>query len=496
MVVDGSGSPAYEADVGIRGDRIERISREPLLPESADRVIDASGQVVAPGFIDLHTHLESLEEMPEGQNILRQGVTTSLGGPDGTSPWPIGDYLGKVEQLGVGPNVAFQIGHNTVRREAMGMEDREPTGAELERMKSMVAQALREGAWGLSTGLAYIPGAFAQTHEIVELAEVAADSGAIYTSHLRDEALQLISSVAEAIEIARRADIPVVITHHKVVGQPMWGASTRTLAMVDSARAAGADVMMDQYPYTASQTGFQILVPDWALEGGDSAFLARARDPAQRERIISEIADILRTERGGGDLSRVQFANAPWRTDLEGRTLADWAEERGLEPTMEVGAELVIEALASGPTRGIYHVMHDDDVDRIMRHPQTMIASDGPLARPGDGSPHPRSYGTFPRVLGQYVREKGVLSLEEAVRKMTSMPADRLGLADRGRLTEGDFADIVIFDPETVRDRATFQDPHQYPIGIGFVLVNGEIAVEHGEFIDARAGRVLRRGRD
>jgi dihydroorotase/N-acyl-D-amino-acid deacylase len=376
------------------------------------------------------------------------------------------------------------------------MQDRAPTPAELDRMRAMVAQAMGEGAWGLSTGLLYLPGAFARTEEVVALSRVAADSGGIYTSHLRKEGLGLVEGVAEAIRIGHEARIPVVLTHHKAVGQPMWGQSVRTLAMVDSARAAGVDVMVDLYPYTATYTGIGVLVPSWAMAGGDSAFERRLRDPVLRDSVVRGIVFNILNDRGGGDLRRVQLARVPWQQELEGRTLHDWATARGLAPTPESGAELVIEAVRRGGVSAIYHVLDEGDVDRIMRHPQAMIASDGRLTRPGEGHPHPRWYGTFPRVLARYVRERGVLALPQAVHKMTAQPAARLGLRGRGVLAEGSHADIVVFDPATVADRATFEAPHAYPVGIPWVLVNGAVAVEDGRFTGVRAGRVLRRGAD
>ena len=492
-VIDGTGSAPYRADVAITGDRIVRVSRSPLERDSATHLIDATGRVVAPGFIDLHAHLDPLLRLPGAESAVRQGVTTALGGPDGSSPWPLAPYLDSAQSLGLGMNVAFLTGHNTIRRRVMGMADRAPTADELRRMQQMVAQAMGDGAWGLSTGLKYLPGAYAKTDEVVALAQAAADSGGIYTSHLREEGLGLIDGVAEAIEIGRRAHIPVVLTHHKVVGKPMWGASVRTLAMIDSARAAGVDVMADQYPYTATYTGIGVLVPAWAMADGDSAFARRLRDPALRDSIVKGIVFNILNDRGGGDISRVQLAKVSWKRDLEGKTLADWARERGIEPTPEVGAELVIDALQRGGASAIYHVLDDADVERIMRYPHTMIASDGRLVRPGEGHPHPRWYGTFPRVLGRYVRERHVLTLEEAVHKMTGMPAKRLGLRDRGQVAEGMYADLVVFDPATVEDRATFENPHQYPVGIDYVLVNGVAVVDGGKFTDARAGRVLRR---
>jgi dihydroorotase/N-acyl-D-amino-acid deacylase len=492
-VVDGTGQARYAADVAVRGDRIAVVSTERISPQAARQVIYAAGKTVSPGFIDLHTHLDPIFQLPDAESHIRQGVTTAIGGPDGGGPWPFAEYLDSLETLGVGMNVGFLVGHNTVRRNVMGMDNRSPTPAELERMQEIVAQAMQEGAWGLSTGLKYLPGAFSNTDEVVALAAVAARAGGFYTSHLREEGLGLIDAVAEAIEIGRRADIPIVLTHHKVVGQPMWGASTRTLAMVDSARVAGVDVMMDQYPYTASYTGITILIPAWAYAGGRSAFLERLENPELRDSIVQGIVFNIINDRGGGDLARVQLALVEWMPSLEGKTLRDWAIRKGLEPTPETGAELVIEAVQRGGASAIYHVLDDEDVERIMQHPQTMIASDGRLTRPGIGHPHPRWYGTFPRVLGHYTRERGVLTLEEAVRKMTVLPAGRLGMSDRGRLAEGMMADIVVFDPTMVIDRATFEIPHQYPEGIEYVVVNGVIAVEEGEFTGLRAGNVLRK---
>ncbi|HEV8264694.1 MAG TPA: D-aminoacylase [Gemmatimonadales bacterium] len=493
-VVDGTGAPGFAADVALRGDSIVCVSRNALPPAGATRVISAAGRVVAPGFIDLHAHLEPLLRLPAAESHVRQGVTTALGGPDGGAPWPLARYLDSVTAAGVGLNVAYLTGHNTIRRAVMGMADRAPTAAELARMRAMVAQAMGEGAFGLSTGLRYLPGAFSTTDEVVALAAAAADSGGIYTSHLREEGLGLIEGVAEAIEIGRRARIPVVLTHHKVIGREMWGASVRTLAMVDSARRAGLDVMLDQYPYTATSTGIGVLVPSWAMAGGDSAFERRVAEPGLRDSIVRGIEFNLLHDRGGGDLARIQFAGVRWMPELEGKTLRDWARLRGLDPTIANGATLVLEAMQRGGASAIYHVLDESDVERIMRHPMTMIASDGRLTRPGDGEPHPRSYGTFPRVLARYVRERHVLTLEQAIHKMTGMPAARLGLRDRGRVAAGARADLVIFDPATIADRATFESPHQYPAGIDYVIVNGVLAVDGGRFTGARAGRVLRRG--
>jgi dihydroorotase/N-acyl-D-amino-acid deacylase len=492
-VIDGTGASRVAADVALRGDRIVLVSRERIDPSRARRVIDATGRIVAPGFIDLHAHLDPLPQLPGTESAVRQGVTTAVGGPDGGSPWPLGSYLAERERAGVGTNVAFLVGHNTVRGEVLGMAARAPSDAELTRMKDMVARGMGEGAWGISTGLLYLPGTYSNIDEVIALSRVAADSGGIYTSHLRKEGLGLLEGVGEAIEIGRQAGIPIVLTHHKAVGTPMWGKSVVTLAMVDSARRAGVDVMIDQYPYTATHTGLSVLIPSWALADGDSAFRRRIADPVLRDSVERGIVFNILNDRGGGDLARVQFSRVRWKTDLEGKTLRDWAAERGMEPTPLNGARLVIEAELAGGANAIYHVLDEGDVRRIMQHPQTMIASDGRLSTPGEGHPHPRAYGTFPRVLGRYVREERVLSLEDAIRKMTGMPAARLGLQSRGTIVSGAFADIVVFDPATVIDRATFAAPHQYPVGIDHVIVNGTIAVDGGRYLNLRPGRVLRR---
>ena len=491
-IVDGTGAPAYSGDVAIVGRQIARVATTRIPRDSALRVIDARGHVLAPGFIDMHAHLEPLLDMPDAQSAARQGVTLALGGPDGGGPWPFGAYLDSADRAGLGINVAYLTGHNTIRREVMGTANRAPTPAELARMTQMVGLAMHEGAFGISTGLRYIPGFYSKTDEVVALSKVAADSGGIYTSHLREEGLGLFEGVAEALEIGRQAHIPIVLTHHKAIGQQMWGKSTVTLHMVDSARAAGTDVMMDQYPYTASSTGLDVLVPPWALEGGRTELQKRLQNPALKDSITRGVVEYLINDRGGGDVRRVQFANVAWDHTLDGKTLYDWAVRRGIEPTPEKTAPLVLEGVVNGGASMVFHIMDEGDVRRIMAHPMTMIGSDGRLSRPGEGVPHPRNYGTFPRVLGEYVRVQHVLTLEQAVNKMTGMSARRLGLTDRGCIRAGCFADITVFDPATIADKGTFTQPHQYPVGIDWVFVNGTAVVAEGKFTDARPGRVVK----
>ena len=493
-VIDGTGAARFTADLALKGDRIALISRQSIAANRAARVIDATDRIVAPGFIDMHAHIDPLPQLPGAESAVRQGVTFALGGPDGGSPLPLGAYMAARETQTIGINVGYLVGHNSVRREVMGMENRAPTPGELARMKALVAQAMGEGAFGISTGLRYQPGNFSRIDEVIALSRVAADSGGIYTSHLREEGLGLIEGVAEAITIGRGAGIPVVLTHHKAVGQKMWGQSVRTLSMIDSARALGIDVMADVYPYTATSTGITVLIPNWAFGGGDTAFARRLKDPILRDSIRNGIVFNLLNDRGGGDIARVQFSSVRWQPDLNGKTLADWAKQRGLAPTPENGAELVIEAELKGGASMIYHVLDEQDVQRIMKHPQVMIGSDGRLARHGDAtSPHPRAYGTFPRVLGRYARDLKLFPLETAIHKMTGQSAARLGMRDRGTLRAGNHADVVVFDPATVADKSTFEQPHQYSIGIDYVFVNGVVTVDNGRFIDARAGRVLKR---
>ncbi|MEJ7758299.1 MAG: D-aminoacylase [Gemmatimonadaceae bacterium] len=494
-IIDGTGSPARHADIGIKGDRITALSAKRIPRSQAARVIDATGKTVTPGFIDMHAHLEPLLQLPLAESALRQGVTTGLGGPDGGSPLPLAPFMDSVRALTVGINVAYLAGHNDIRRNVMGMSDKAPTLDQLARMKALLASAMRDGAFGLSTGLLYLPGTYSTIDEVVALSRVAADSGGIYTSHLRKEGIGLLEGVGEALEIGRRARIPVVLTHHKAVGRTMWGKSVLTLAMVDSARRAGTDVLIDQYPYTATHTGIGVLIPSWAMAGGNAEFEKRLAVPAMKDSIVRGIVQNILTDRGGGDLARVQFSRVTWDKTLEGKTLAYWAARRGMAPTPETGAALVLEAMSKGGANAIYHVLDEGDVRRIMTSPHTMIASDGRLSQPGEGHPHPRAYGTFPRVLGEYVRVQKLMPLETAVYKMTGMPAKGLGLRDRGVLREGAFADVVIFDAASVRDQATFTEPHQYPVGIETVIVNGKSAVERGKATGVRAGRVLTRPR-
>lgn len=492
-VYDGTGSAGYRADVALRGDRVALISQAPLDPGSARVVLDARGLAVAPGFIDTHAHVEDLPRRPLAESFIRQGVTTVLYAADGSMPWPLAGGIATLRRSGHAPNTAFFAGHNTIRREVMGTADRAPTEAELERMKVMVGQAMDEGALGFSTGLRYVPGIYSRTEEVVALAKVAAERGGFYSSHMRDEGEGVVDAVREVIRIAAETGMPAQVSHHKIMGQPQWGQSEVTVALVDSARRAGLDVTIDQYAYTATSTGTAVLFPAWALAGGNDSLRARLADADTRARIEQGIRATILEERGGGELERIQLARVSFRPEWNGMTFADIAAERGEEPTMEFAVRLAIEIQEQGGASGVWHVVDETDVRRIMQYPWTMISSDGGIGVLGDGHPHPRTYGAFARVLARYVREEGVLTLEEAIRKMTSLPAWRLGQPERGRLEVGAFADVVVFDPATIMDRATFEDPHQFAVGVHHVLVNGEPVLLDGSMTGARPGRVLTR---
>ena len=491
VVVDGTGEPSFQADVAIRSDRIARVDRNGIAASLAKEILEAKGLVVAPGFIDMHAHIQTtIHEYPLAENFTRQGITTIMASlHSGDQPWPLEDYMASLD---VAPNVGFFAGHSWVRKEVLGLENRDPTPSELERMKSLVEQSMKQGALGLSTGLLYVPANYAKTEEVIELAKVAARHGGIYVTHMRNEGSGLLDSVAEAIRIGREAGLPVQIQHHKAVGKPQWGLSARTLLMIDQARGEGLDVKLDLYPYTASSTGSSILFPQWSLAGGPEAFASRLSHPETRARIETDMKRIFLEERAGDDLSSIQFRVVPSNRAYDGKTLSDLARDRGMPQTVATAVELLIELQLAGGFSAIYHSMNEEDLASILRHPLAMIETDGDNVSYGIGFPHPRSYGAFPRVLGRYVRELKLLTLEEAVRRMTSLPAVQVGQQERGRIAEGLFADVTVFDPETVGDRATYTDPHQYSVGIHHLIVNGRLVIRNGAYTGERPGRVLK----
>ena len=490
-IVDGSGSPWYRADLAIRGDAIVKIAQS--ITESAARVIDVEGQIIAPGFIDIHTHARrGIFQVPTAENYVRQGVTTLIEGPDGSSPVPLKPFLDRLESLPKSVNFGSFIGQGTVRAAVIGNANRNPSTAELEKMRGLVEQGMKDGAFGLSSGLFYVPGTFTPTEEVTDLARVAGRFGGIYISHMRDEASGILDSVKETIAIGERGGLPTQVTHHKIIGPANWGKSIDTLRLIDEARARGVDATIDQYPYTASSTSIQAaLLPAWAQEGGRAETLQRLKDTAVRAKIKAETIRIIKNERGGGDPRNIVIAGCDWDPKLAGKNLADVTRIRGMEPTIENAAEAALWIVESGGCSGIFHAINEQDLERILKHPATMIGSDGEIPIFGKEHPHPRSYGTFTRVLAVYVRDRHTLTLEEAVRKMSSFPAQRLGLLDRGALRPGMKADVIIFDPNRVRDAATFERPHQYAEGTTAVIVNGQVVFERGAMTAARPGKVL-----
>jgi dihydroorotase/N-acyl-D-amino-acid deacylase len=489
-IIDGSGGPWFRADIGIRGDTITAVGD--LAAATTAQRIDAHGLVAAPGFIDIHSHgRRGIFNVPTAENYLREGVTTIIEGPDGSSPLPLAPFLDRVSKTPISVNFGSFVGQGSIRSEVIGLTNRKATPEEIEKMRNLTAQAMRDGAFGLSTGLFYVPGNFSTTEEVIELAKIAGSMGGIHISHMRQEADHVIDSVKETIRIGEEGHLPTQITHHKIIGQPNWGQSVETLRLVEEARARGVDVTIDQYPYTASSTGIAALFPQWALEGGQSAVRERLGAPEQRARIKAVIVQNLKTDRGAGDAKNVAIASCGFDATLAGKNLADITRARGADPTLENAADTAIELQQKGGCSAVYHAIAEDDVVRILQSPYTMIASDGEIPVFGQAAPHPRSYGTFSRVLGVYVREKHILTLEEAIRRMSGFPAERLKLWDRGLIRPGMKADVVILDPAVVADKATFDKPHQYSVGVHDVLVNGKFALRQDAVTAERPGRVL-----
>ena len=491
-VVDGTGNPWFKADVAIKDGRVAEIG---LVPHSrAARVIDAKDLIVAPGFIDVHTHIEgNILDLPAAENFLRMGVTSVVTGNCGGSALPLGEWFTRLEQKGVSINVAALVGHNTVRRAGMnGDFDRPPTAEELQKMREFVDQAMRDGAVGLSTGLEYIPGTYAKTDEIVELAKVAAKYGGVYASHMRNEGLDVEKSIGEALAVGAQSGCPVEISHFKVSSKKRWGASSVTIKMVEDARAEGRQVTVDQYLYPAGSTGIGILFPSWLFEGGNEKTRERLQDAATRERVKRELI-AKAAQDGFKDFSFAYVANHRADQSFNGKNIAEITKIVKRKADVNSQAEQAIDLLLAGGAQMVLRKMSDQDVERIFKQPFTMVASDaGVIDSESASVPHPRGFGNNARVLGVYVRDKRLVGLEEAVRKMSSLPAQTFKLWDRGLLRPGMAADVVIFDEKTVADRATFEQPKQYAAGIDYVIVNGQIVIEKGGHNGAKPGRVLR----
>ncbi|HNQ73296.1 MAG TPA: D-aminoacylase [Verrucomicrobiota bacterium] len=488
-IVDGTGAPAYFADVAIKSGRIARIGR---LPGRAEREIDAQGLIVAPGFIDVHTHADEIAARPRAENFLRMGVTTLVVGNCGDSALDVGQFFAAVTNAGITPNVATLIGHNTVREKAMGGSfDRAPTAQEMARMKDYVARAMRDGAVGLSTGLIYLPGTFSKPEEIIELAKVIAPYDGIYASHMRHEGAEIRSALDEVFRVAREAGVRAEISHLKLSGENAWGRADAIIADLEAARARGLDITADQYAYTASSTTLRQLIPEDVFDGGQQRFLALLKNPDEKAALVKRMKRRI-TARGRRDYAYAVIASYGHDPSLNGLNLVEAAKKGRGNDSLDDQIETILEIQRQGGASGVFHSMNEADLQTFMRYPNTMVASDSGIREFGKGVPHPRGYGNNARVLARYVRELKVLRLEEAIRKMTSLPATTFRLKNRGLLKDGFWADLTLFDPQQVQDRATFRDPHHYATGIPFVLVNGVVVVAQGELTDARPGRGLK----
>jgi len=485
-VVTGDGSPAFLADVGIRGDRIAAIG--PLRVPSGARLIRARGRVLSPGFIDIHTHAEDgLLEFPTADNYLLQGVTTLVGGNCGASPWPLSDLFERIEHGGSAVNFASFSGHNTLRARVMGRKTASPSSREMRLMREMLDRDMRAGAVGLSTGLTYFPGRHTALREIAALAEVIAPYDGVYATHMRSEGRDIALALEEAVRIGEKAGVRVQVSHLKLSGESVRGHPHLILERLEIARRRGVRVTADLYPYTASSTSFSTWFPHWTRP----VLRSRSKSTPAYRRLKIRLARAF-----SGGLDRFVVGSCPARPQLEGKNFADILTSRGTDPSAQNAAELLIDIQRRGRAQGIFFSMRESDVETLLRLDDVMVASDGEVVGWEEGHPHCRSYGTFPRILARFVREKKILSLEAAVRKMTALPARSLGLRDRGLIREGFRADLVLFDPLTIRDTATYARPHAYPEGIFWVMVNGRMAAENGRATGVLAGRVLRGRRD
>ena len=522
-IIDGAGNPWFLADVGVKDGKIIKIGD--LKSWDAERVVDAEGCVVGPGFIDMHSHSDFAPLInPYMESKVRQGVTTEVVGNCGSSAAPLDDflreeilktspmlreanveldwstmdeYMRRVERNGVSLNIAPLVGNGNIRSLVLQFEKRKPTEKELGEMKQILAQAMEEGAFGMSTGLIYPPSCYADTEEIVELCKVVARFRGLYSSHIRGEEIQLLESVEEAIEIGEKARVSVEISHHKASGKRNWGKVRQSLRMIEEARSHGVDVTCDVYPYTAGSFGLDALLPPHAHEGGVEKLVERLRNSEIREKLKEEM---MKGVGGWHSMSEVlgweniMIAYCKGHPEYEGKKVSEIAKEKNLD-SFDFVFDLTVEETASVSV--VLFSMSEDDVRTVLKSPFSMIGSDSSARATygilSVGKPHPRTYGTFPRVLGKYVREEKILTLQEAVRKMTSLPAQKLGLKDRGLIREGIWADITIFNPDKIIDRATFTDSHQYPEGIEYVIVNGKIVIEKGEHTKEMSGKALRR---
>ncbi len=488
-IIDGTGNSWYNADVAITDGKIIYVGKSKVF--AANKTIDAKGLIVSPGFIDVHTHIEGGEAgTPTANNFILDGVTTVVTGNCGSSTNDVQKYFHFLDSLKLSINVATLIGHNNVRREVMGTANRPPTQIELQQMEALVAKGMKDGAVGFSTGLIYIPGTYSHTAEIVALAKIASQYNGLYATHMRDEADSVVQAIQEALTIGMQANIPVEISHFKVGGQQNWGRSKQTLQMVKDARSQGVDVTIDQYPYTASSTSLSTMIPEEILADGTDSINARLLRPEVRKIVIDQMLRKLKNRK----LKHFSYAVvASHRADstYNGKSIEEINLMKGKKHKAKEEAETVIELMLKGGAGMVFHGMSEGDVKQIMQYPYNMFASDAGIRQYKQGVPHPRGYGTNARVLAKYVRDEKIISLEEAIRRMTSLPAQKFQLKERGLLKEGMAADIVIFNDKEIQDMATFEDPHQYSKGFKYVIVNGKMVVENGTHTGVRSGTAL-----
>ena len=490
-VLDGTGNSWFYADVAIKDGKIISIQKNISL--AAKKTFDCSGLIIAPGFIDVHTHIEDDEaKNPLATNFIHDGVTTVITGNCGSSWSNLDKYFKYVDSIKLSINVAALIGHNDVRKAVMGRAMRDPSEAELIKMEAIVEKAMQDGAVGLSTGLIYIPGTYSKTSEIIRLAKVAAKYNGVYASHMRYEGDSIVDAINEAINIGRVCNIPVEISHFKLSGQNNWGRSKETVPMIINAREEGLDVTIDQYPYTASSTSLSTLLPDWVLADGQDSIKARLSKPVLRKQISKTMMQNLAKRK----LKHFSYAVVAYHkadTTLNGLSVEQINVLRKNKPTIQNEINTIFDLMIAGGASCVFHGMSEEDVKNIMKYPFNMFASDASIRVMNSGQPHPRGYGTNARVLGKYVREENVISLEEAIRRMTSLPAQKFNLKDRGLLKEGMAADVVVFDEATVKDKSEFNKPHQLSVGFKYVIVNGVLTLESEVHTGAKNGVTLRR---
>ncbi|MDX2047177.1 MAG: D-aminoacylase [Chitinophagaceae bacterium] len=488
-IIDGTGNSWYYADVAVKNGKIALIQKNIASP--AAKIIDANGLIVAPGFIDVHAHIETgIFEMPTADNYIYDGVTTVITGNCGNSADNLRQFFWRIDSIKTSVNIASLAGHNTIRRLGMGLDNRLAAPAEQQKMEELLAQAMKDGAAGLSTGLIYLPGMYSDSKEIIGLAKIAAQYNGVYASHIRNEENAVIDAINEAINIGKEANIPVQISHFKVSGRANWGRSKETLPLIEAARKQGYDVTIDQYPYTASSTNLGVRLPDWALAGGTDSLKKRITDAELHKKIIDDMLQLQKKYKYK-DYSYAYVAMHNADTSLNGKNISAINTLKGRKPKMKEEAETILDLMMAGGAQMVYHSMNEEDVKHFIKYPFNMAGADAGVPVPGKGMPHPRAYGTNARILGKYVRDEKIISLEEAVRRMTSLAAQKFRLKDRGLLKEGMAADIVVFDEKEVKDNATFEKPHQFSSGFKYVLVNGQLVIDGGKHTGAKSGKPL-----